>query len=152
MIDNWEYGAKLADLITEAEAARTWRSLLDYPHLLGPDVRALLEQSLDITDTELDDWHNDARKISKAITQLLPPATVLALPTLTDQPPLITEAANCNIGELCGIVNLAKLCALSMPIPAKNGLIASLQLIGPANSESLLLATANCITTKLPLT
>lgn len=140
-IATWARGGELADLITGAEAARTWGHLLDHPDLLGADVRTLLEQSLPVTDAELEGWHAEARDIGEAITRLMPEGTVLALPTLAHAPPLLADAAHSGIGELCGTPSIASLCALAMPVPPPEG-FASLQLVGPPRGESTLLATA----------
>jgi len=137
----WQRGGELADLITDAQAARTWGHLLTKPELLGTDVRALLEHSASVSDDELHSWRTEAHALGNRITRLIPSDTVLALPTLSDEPPLLTEATHYRFGELCGPVNVAGLCALSLPVPA-GGFIASLQLIAPPYRESLLLATA----------
>ncbi|MDP9241042.1 MAG: amidase, partial [Actinomycetota bacterium] len=64
----------------------------------------------------------------------------LALPTLADQPPLLADHAKARISQLTAAVNTAGLPAVSMPVPGP--VISALQLVGPAGSEAMLLATA----------
>ena len=61
---------------------------------------------------------------------------MLVLPTLTGQPPLLGERGFA-LTLLTAPVNLAGLPALSLPVPAEGGVIASLQVIG-ATEETVL--------------
>ena len=60
-------------------------------------------------------------------------------------PPPLAEAAQHNFTKLTAPVNLAGLPALALPVPSRRRLPASLQLIGPAHSEELLLATGEVL-------
>ena len=75
------------------------------------------------------------------LAALLDSVQVLALPTVAFFPPPLAEAGQHNFTQLTAPVNLAGLPALALPVPTGRRLPASLQLIGPANSEELLLAT-----------
>jgi amidase len=67
---------------------------------------------------------------------------VIALPTLVGDPPPLDEAHLMYRLRATLPVNLAGLPAVSIPVPRRGRLPASLQLVGPADSEELLLATA----------
>jgi amidase len=67
---------------------------------------------------------------------------IIALPTLLGDPPPLQQADLMYRLRTTLPVNLAGLPAVSIPVPRKGRLPASLQLVGPANSEELLLATA----------
>ena len=65
---------------------------------------------------------------------------LIALPTLTGFAPLLEEATRMYAIRQTHPVNLAGVPALALPVPTDGPLPASLQLIGPAGSEELLLA------------
>jgi amidase len=66
---------------------------------------------------------------------------LLVTPTLSGFPPRLDEAEMMYRIRQTHAVNLAGLPALALPVPTGGPLPASLQLIGPAGSEELLLAT-----------
>lgn len=66
---------------------------------------------------------------------------LIVAPVLTDFPPLLEEASRMYQIRQAHPVNLAGVPALALPVPTGGPLPASLQLIGPAGSEALLLAT-----------
>ena len=65
----------------------------------------------------------------------------LVLPTVAFFPPPLEEAGQHNFTQLTAPINLAGLPALALPVPSRRRLPASLQVVGPANGEELLLAT-----------
>ena len=70
---------------------------------------------------------------------------VLALPTAMFYPPLLSDRGRRRLTALTNPVNLSGFPALALPVPSANRLPASLQLIGPDNSEALLLASGAII-------
>lgn len=66
---------------------------------------------------------------------------LIAAPVLTDFAPLLEEASRMYTIRQAHPVNLAGVPALALPAPTGGPLPAGLQLIGPAGSEELLLAT-----------
>jgi amidase len=64
---------------------------------------------------------------------------VLALPTLPTVPPPIGQRG-AGLTTLTAPINVAGLPALALPVPVRNGLPASLQLVGPSGGEELLIA------------
>jgi len=75
------------------------------------------------------------------LTALFDSVDVLVLPTVAFFPPPLAEAGNYNFTQLTAPVNLAGLPALALAVPSRRRLPASLQLVGPAHGEELLLAT-----------
>jgi amidase len=75
------------------------------------------------------------------IGEALAHAGLIVAPVLTGLPPLLAEASRMYQIRQAHPVNLAGLPALALPVPTAGPLPAGLQLIGPAGSDELLLAT-----------
>jgi amidase len=75
------------------------------------------------------------------LAALLDSVDALVLPTVAFFPPPLAEAGQHNFTQLTAPINLAGLPALALPVPSRRRLPASLQLVGPAQGEELLLAT-----------
>ena len=78
---------------------------------------------------------------------LLADFPVLVLPALLHQPPLLGEHGF-SLTALTAPVNLAGLPALALPVPAPDGMIASMQVIGA--SEERVLAFGRVIRSRRP--
>jgi amidase len=75
------------------------------------------------------------------LAALLDSVDALVLPTVAFFPPPLAEAGQHNFTQLTAPINLAGLPALALPVPSRRRLPASLQVVGPAYGEELLLAT-----------
>jgi amidase len=108
---------------------------------IAPDVAAMLEMSDATTPAEVAAAHAAVRAWQAELAGVFERVQLIALPTMTTFAP--TPAAADVVQLITGTfpVNLAGLPALAQPVPAAGPLPASLQLIGPAGSEELLLAT-----------
>ncbi len=124
-------------------AAQAWASdgsLVQLaPDHVGADVRGRLLQGSEVTPEQRDADVAAVAAWCGEVGQLLARVDVVALPTLLGPPPRLDEA-----DRMYGIrqtlpVNAAGLPALALPVPSRFGLPASLQLVGPARSEPLLL-------------
>jgi amidase len=73
--------------------------------------------------------------------EVLARAGLIVAPVLTDFPPLLEDPSRMYQIRQAHPVNLAGVPALALPVPPGGPLPAGLQLIGPAGSEALLLAT-----------
>jgi amidase len=135
-------------VIIDFEAAESNRALLDDParrDLLGADVRARLAEGAATTRAQL----ANAREVQTAwrdeMAQALKDVDVLALPTVPFFPPALDDALGKPYTIFTNPVNLSGYPALALPVPSADILPASLQIIGLANAEALLLATAAII-------
>jgi amidase len=114
---------------------------------IGRDVRDRLRRSATITDAQLSVARAEISRWKATLDRLWQRVELLAAPTLLGFPPLIDDAqAIFTIRGLTSPVNVAGLPSVALPVPAGGPraaggpLPASIQLIGPANSENRLLA------------
>ena len=115
---------------------------------LGGNVRDRLRAASTTTDARLSAARTMNTRWKAALDVIWGRVELLAVPTLLGFPPLIDEAQTIfGIRGVTTPVNAAGLPALALPVPAAGGpraangpLPASVQLIGPANSEDRLLA------------
>jgi len=109
--------------------------------LIGPDVLDRLGRASTITDADLAAARVTLAGWQATLDDLWRQVDVLAAPTLLGFPVLLEDgAAMFAIRGLTSPVNAAGIPSLAMPVPAAGPLPASVQLIGPANSEDRLLA------------
>ena len=118
-----------AGLIIDAEGFRCNAYLMPYLNQLGPHVRRNLERGARLTRADRAAADQTREQVRTAFRSLLADFPVLVVPTLTGQPPLLGERGFA-LTMLTAPVNLAGLAALALPVPAKGGVIASLQVIG----------------------
>lgn len=137
--DAWSAG----DVILSAEAWRAdgelWRSRRDG---LGELTATRIEGGRSVTvEAEAAARQGQLRwqiELDDVFTEI----AVLALPVLATLPPPL-EPMPVGLNKLTMPINVAGLPAVAMPVPvAGSRLPAGLQLVGPANSEELLLAVA----------
>jgi amidase len=147
-LSGWLDARQAVGAILDSEAAESNRAILDDParrDLLGTDVRARLIEGAKTTPAELTKARAFQATWQKEMARALERVDVLALPTVPFYPPLLADALGKPYTIFTNPVNLSGNPALAIPVPSANRLPASLQLIGPANTEALLLATAGII-------
>jgi amidase len=147
-LPGWQEARQAAGFIIDAEAAASNRFLLDDParrDLLGADVRGRLIEGAATTPAQLAQARAYQSAWRAAVTTALRDVHVLALPTVMFYPPLLSEAVRQPYTALTNPVNLSGFPALALPVPTAQRLPASLQLIGPPDSEALLLAAGAVI-------
>ena len=148
-LPDWPAALMQAYVLTFAEAADVNAALLDDPAGAGgisADVRAKLEQGRTVTAGQAPRSRARAAREYQAgwqseWTVLFSSVEAVVLPTVSFFPPPLAEAEQHHLTQLTAPVNLAGLPALALPVPAEHRLPASLQLVGPARGEELLLAT-----------
>jgi amidase len=123
-------------VIVDTEGFRTNAYLMPYLNQLSPHIRRNLERGARITPVDRAAARETRERVRAAFGSLLADFPVLVLPTLTGQPPLLGERAFA-LTTLTAPVSLARLPALALPVPATDGAIASLQVIG-ADEETVL--------------
>jgi amidase len=145
-LPGWEEATLATMTILSAEAwavhAELWRSSASD---LSPDVSARLEGASLIDSEETAAAWERGRTWGRELNLLLADLGLVALPTLADKPPDIDHAS--RIGEIRYVApfNLAGVPAISLPVRGASRVPPSLQLVGPAGSEELLVATAAAI-------
>ena len=112
---------------------------------LGGDVRDRLKEASTITPAQVSAAELVLTRWRAALDYLWQRVDVLAAPSLLGFPPLLDEAhLMWKLRALTSPVNAAGLPALALPVPARGAdagpIPPSVQLIGPRNSEELLLA------------
>jgi len=134
----WDAG----DKVLVSEAARSNGFLFDRLDDLDPAVSTRLVRGAQLPHHDVaaayavkDDW-------TETLSATVERYGVLALPTMAMFPPTMAEARNFRFNTWTLPVNLAGLPAVAIPVPTGGRLPASLQLIGPRNSEEMLLALA----------
>jgi amidase len=116
-------------VIVDAEGFRTNAYLMPYLHQLSPHVRRNLERGARIGRADRAAAEHTRDRVRATFASLLADFPVLVLPTLTGPPPLLGERGF-KLTMLTAPVNLAGLPALALPVPAVDGVIASLQVVG----------------------
>jgi amidase len=127
---------------SEAAAANT--SLLADPANeagISGDVWAELQDGSIVTAGQLREARAYQEVWKSEWTALFSSVEALVLPTVAFFPPPLAESRSGDFGQLTAPVNLAGLPALALPVPSAHRLPASLQIVGPAGGEELLLAT-----------
>ncbi len=95
-------------------------------------------------DAELAAARRRQESVREQLAGLLRRFPVLALPTLATPPPPLGERRTW-LTALTAPINLAGLPALTLPVPVRGNLPASLQLVGPGGGEELLIAAGRIV-------
>jgi amidase len=111
---------------------------------LSPDVSARLEGASLIDKEETAAAWEAGRTWCRRLNRLFTDVEVIALPTLADEPPDIDHATRIGAIRYGAPFNLAGVPAISLPV-GDGRVPPSLQLVGPAGSEELLVATASAV-------
>lgn len=118
---------------------------------LGPGIRQRVQWASTIAESDVPPARSRRQDIAQRMTQLLGSETVLAIPTVPDIAPLreadphATEDFRARaLGLLC-IAGLARLPQINLPLGKLNGCPIGLSLIGPRDSDMMLLAIAKSI-------
>jgi amidase len=147
-LDGWRAARRAADTIIDAEAAEVDGHLMADPAArakLSEQVRAALTEGAAVPAGQVAQARAFAVSWRAAVSALFRDVELLALPTMASFPPALEQASRFSYLRLTIPVNLAGLPALALPVPAGGRVPASLQLIGPAGGEELLLATGALI-------
>jgi amidase len=140
-LPGWDETWRVLDAIILGELWQEYADLLDAPGL-SPLVAGGLRAAREVSGERLAGAYEAQREWRAKMGALLAEVELLALPTLPDVPPLVSERAGYPATRLTAPVNLAGLPALALPVPAPGLPVpASLQLVGPSGGEALLCAT-----------
>jgi amidase len=148
-LPGWLAARETCGVLLDFEAAQSNRALLADPAvraLIGPNVLARLTTAEIVTLEDVRGARGTQPGWRAAMAVALRGAGgLLALPTVPFFPPLLAAAAGLHFTAFTNPVNLAGFPALALPVLSWGRLPASLQLIGPPDSEELLLATGAVI-------
>lgn len=140
-VPDWEQWCADANDLMAAECWVAQRHHLDRPDLLEPRHAADIAAGERVGAARVVRCRRSAARAHEVLGALLRDADVLALPTLTDQPPLLGERA--PLTRLTVPLNLVGLPAVALPLPAAGAAIPpSLQLVGGWLGEEQLLGWA----------
>lgn len=140
-IPEWNELNVAAGLLLVAEAWASDRELVgEHRDKIGADVAERLELGRDVDRASLESARSTQQQWRSRLGRIFEEVELLATPTVTIMPPLLSEGENLLMARCTLPANLAGTPALSIPIPTGGPLPASLQLIGPEGSEERLLA------------
>lgn len=143
-LPGWDAARGTASTILLAEAYANDRHLLDGEGV-GADVRFLLELGAGFTTEQLDDARQHQAAWQREVADVLERVDVIATPTMKMFPPRLDDPHTLSMSDFCLPVNVAGNPALALPVPTDGPLPASIQLIGPHNSEDRLLALGRVV-------
>lgn len=137
-VPGWDTGAALSAIgvLIDSEGFRVNAYLMPYLRQLSPHVRRNLERGARLTRADRATAAEVRAAIRDRFEALLADFPVLVLPTLSGQPPLL-GTRGFALTALTAPVSLAGLPALSLPVPAPGGVIASMQVIGSTEERVL---------------
>jgi amidase len=137
-VPGWDGDAAISAIgvIIDAEGFRSNACLMPYLRQLSPSVQRNLERGARLTPADRLAAERTRAAVRGTFEALLADFPVLVLPTLLHQPPLLGEHGF-SLTALTAPVNLAGLPALALPVPAPDGMIASMQVIGATEERVL---------------
>ena len=147
-LPGWAAAREIFEVIIDVEAVESNQVLLADPvrrELISNDVRARLAEGYAVSPDRLAAARAAQAHWRASMAAALRNVDLLVLPTVPFFPPPLTEARGPHYTAFTNPVNLSGFPALALPVPSTRLLPASIQLVGPPNSEALLLATASVI-------
>lgn len=134
----WDFrpAVDAAGVLIDAAGFRANAYLMPYIDQLSPHIARNLERGARLRRPAVEAAERVREEVRARFTALLADFPVLVMPTLAGQPPLLGHRG-IVLTLLTAPVNLAGLPALSLPVPAQHGVIASLQVIGESEERVL---------------
>ncbi len=143
-VPGWDADAARSAIaaLIDAEGFRSNAYLMPYLSQLSPHVRRNLERGARLTPADRAAAERGRTAVRASFEALLADYPVLVLPTLLGEPPLL-GGHGFQLTALTLPASLAGLPALTLPVPAPDGVIASMQVI--AATEERVLAFGRAI-------
>ena len=137
-VPGWDADAAISAIgvIIDSEGFRSNAYLMPYLRQLSPSVQRNLERGARLTPADRLAAERTRAAVRGTFEALLADFPVLVLPALLHQPPLLGEHGF-SLTALTAPVSLAGLPALALPVPAPDGMIASMQVIGASEERVL---------------
>jgi amidase len=140
-VPDWDDATLQAGLLLVVEAWQSDSALVaEDPGGISDSVRGRLELGGSFDDDTVEAAWRVQRGWKEALERTFAEVDLLVTPTLSIFPPHLEDGNDLLVSRCTLPVNLAGVPALSLPVPTGGPLPASMQLIGPANSEERLLA------------
>jgi amidase len=145
-VGRWQAALEAGNTVILGEGYREHRGLLAYPDRISDRIRRRIERGERVTDGTLDEAYEERSGFREYLAELFDRYALLALPTIAQPPPRIGAERGVDLTALTLPFNLSGDPALALPVPVPgSALPASLQLVGPANAEEILLAAGAVI-------
>ena len=149
-MDGWVAARDAGLRLLMGEAWRVNRHLLDRPERLTPGMAERIRDGATVTDDEIAAALAHRKVVLAQLDEIFRGVELIALPTLPDFAPPLTNPTGVALTSYTRPANLAGTPAISVPVPVPRPyryagtahLPASLQMLGPRNGEELLVATA----------
>jgi amidase len=137
-VPGWDADAARSAIavLIDAEGFRSNAYLMPYLRQLSPHVRRNLERGARLTPADRAAAERGRAEVRAFFEALLADHPVLVLPTLLGEPPLL-GGPGFQLTALTAPGSLAGLAALTLPVPAPDGVIASMQVIGTTEERVL---------------
>ena len=140
-VPGWSDALLQSGLLLVVEAWHSDRALVrEDPEGIGEGVRARLDLGSMFDDAAVRVAWETQREWRATLERVFTRFDFLVTPTLSIFPPPLEDGDDLLVSRCTLPVNLAGVPALSLPVPTTGPLPASLQLIGPAQSEERLLS------------
>ena len=143
-LPGWQGAYATNGMILIAEAWEADKHLLGKDGL-GEQVASRIELGRSITPENVAEAEAGRKAWQQELAGVFERVEVIALPTMPTFPVPIDGSQEFDLTTAAGPVNLAGIPALAIPIPTDGRLPASLQLLGPHNTEDVLLAAGRVI-------
>ncbi len=148
----WGAAVELGLVALVGEAFRTLSWLLEHEPYLEPRIATRIRLGSHVSDEQLAHAHDFRKTLISEISQTCARVQLIATPTLPMLAPVLDDqAAYAPYTAFTRPANLAGTPAIAIPIPLPHAaaslshLRGSIQLMGPPNSEALLVSTARRI-------
>jgi amidase len=142
---DWEIALRETHILLVSEAAEVDAALMSDPDRISEQVLGLLRLGAAVSAADQAAARAHQPGWQRTLGDLFARVDAIALPTMPFFAPPLAEAEQHDFTQFTAPVNLAGLPALALPVRSEHRLPASLQLIGPANAESMLLATGKLL-------
>jgi Asp-tRNA(Asn)/Glu-tRNA(Gln) amidotransferase A subunit family amidase len=140
-VPGWDDATLQAGLLLVVEAWHSDAALVaEDPAGISDGVRGRLELGGSFDERTVEEAWRVQRAWKETLERTFAEVDLLVTPTLSIFPPPLDDGDDLLVSRCTLPVNLAGVPALSLPVPTGGPLPASMQLIGPAQSEERLLA------------
>jgi amidase len=142
---DWATALRQTHILLVSEAAEVDAALMSDPDRISASVLGLLRLGAAVSAGDQAAARGYQPDWQRAFAELFAQVDAIALPTVPFFAPPLAEADQRDFTRFTAPVNLAGLPALALPVRSEHRLPASLQLIGPANAEAMLLRTGKLL-------